>query len=164
MNEELRKQILSQIEMNARIDLKTIATTCNVAEEDVANEMAAMEKEKIICGYLTLINWDNTSREVVTALIEVKVKPQMTSGFEAIAKQISVFPEVNSVYLMSGGYDFMVLIEGRTMREVSAFVFDKLSTLESIVSTATHFVLKKYKDHGVDLIKEKKDKRQWVGA
>lgn len=164
MNEELRNKILNVIETNARIDLSVLSKQLNVEEIEIANEILEMEKEKIICGYLTLINWDKTSKEVVTALIEVKVKPQMTSGFEKIANQIAKFDEVTSIYLMSGGYDFTVLIEGKTMKEVSSFVFDKLSTLDSIVSTATHFVLKKYKDHGVNLNKNKKDPRTLIGV
>ena len=135
-----------------------------VEEATVANEVAKMEDEKIICGYHTLINWDNTSKEVVTALIEVKVSPQRGIGFDMLAERIARFNEVTSVYLMSGGFDFMVLIEGKSMKEVARFVFDKLSTLESVLSTSTHFVLKKYKDHGVDLVEKKKDERMMVSA
>lgn len=123
-----------------------------------------MEKEKIICGYHTLINWDNTSKEIVTALIEVKVSPQRGLGFDMLAQRIAKFNEVTSVYLMSGGFDFMVLIEGKSMKEVARFVFEKLSTLDSVLSTSTHFVLKKYKDHGVDLVEKKKDERMMVSA
>ena len=135
-----------------------------VEEAVVANEVAQMEKEHIICGYTTLINWDNTSKEVVTALIEVKVTPQRGIGFDSIAERVAKFPEVTSVYLMSGGFDFMVLIEGKSMKEIARFVFDKLSTLETVNSTSTHFVLKKYKDHGVDLVETKKDERMLVSA
>ena len=111
-----------------------------------------------------MINWDNTSKEVVTALIEVKVSPQRGLGFDMLAERIAKFNEVTSVYLMSGGFDFMVLIEGKSMKEVARFVFEKLSTLESVLSTSTHFVLKKYKDHGVDLVEKKKDERMMVSA
>ena len=124
----------------------------------------SMEKEKVICGYHTLINWDNTSKEIVTALIEVKVSPQRGLGFDMLAQRIAKFNEVTSVYLMSGGFDFMVLIEGKSMKEVARFVFEKLSTLDSVLSTSTHFVLKKYKDHGVDLVEKKKDERMMVSA
>ena len=121
-----------------------------------------MEKEHIICGYHTLINWDNTSDEKVVALIEVKGTPQRGMGFDKIAERIYQYNEVNAVYLMSGAYDFTVFIEGKTMREVALFVSEKLSTLESVLSTATHFVLKKYKDHGTILVQEVQDERMLI--
>jgi DNA-binding Lrp family transcriptional regulator len=120
-------------------------------EEEVANCIADMEKEHIICGYHTLINWDNTHSEKVTSLIEVKVTPQRGLGFDKIAERIYRFDEVKAVYLMSGGFDFTVIIEGKTMKEVSKFVADKLAPLEAVLSTSTHFVLKKYKDYGTVL-------------
>ena len=118
------------------------------SEAAVANEIADMEKKNIICGYHTMINWDNTGNEKVIALIEVKVTPQRGMGFDKIAERIYQYSEVNSVYLMSGAFDFTVIIEGKTMREVAQFVSEKLSPMDSVLSTATHFVLKKYKDHG----------------
>ena len=121
-----------------------------------------MEKEHIICGYHTLINWDNTSEEKVTALIEVKVTPQRGMGFDKIAERIYQYNEVNAVYLMSGAFDFAVFIEGKTMKEVALFVSSKLSTLDSVLSTSTHFVLKKYKDHGTVLVEEVQDERMLV--
>ncbi len=159
MEENVRLRILKNIEFNSRIDLHDLAVMLNISEAALANEIADMEKEKIICGYPTLINWDNTNKEVVTALIEVKVSPQRGLGFDNLATRIAKFTEVTSVYLMSGGFDFMVMIEGKSMKEVAKFVFDKLSTLDSVLSTSTHFVLKKYKDHGVDLVNEHKDER-----
>ena len=144
----MREKILAVIEKNSRIDIKDLAILLGESEVAVANEIADMEKERIICGYHTLINWDNTSNEKVMALIEVKVTPQRGMGFDKIAERIYNFPEVNAIYLMSGGFDFTVIIEKKTMREVAAFVSDKLAPLESIQSTATHFDLKKYKDHG----------------
>jgi len=164
MNQNIREKILRNLEHNSRIDLNDLAIMLGVEEATVANEVAKMEDEKIICGYHTLINWDNTSKEVVTALIEVKVSPQRGIGFDMLAERIARFNEVTSVYLMSGGFDFMVLIEGKSMKEVARFVFDKLSTLESVLSTSTHFVLKKYKDHGVELVEKKKDERMMVSA
>lgn len=160
MTEEIREEILMNLEKNSRIDLHELAIMLDVSEVDLANEIQDMETEKIICGYTTLINWDNTGKEIVTALIEVKVTPQRNLGFDDFAKRVAGFPEVTSVYLMSGGFDFMVLIEGKSMKQVSKFVFNKLSTLDSVLSTATHFVLKKYKDHGVNLVDEKKDERE----
>lgn len=164
MNEIMREKILRNLEFNSRIDLHDLAIMLDVNELDLVNEINQMEKEKIICGYHTLINWDNTSKEIVTALIEVKVSPQRGLGFDMLAQRIAKFNEVTSVYLMSGGFDFMVLIEGKSMKEVARFVFEKLSTLESVLSTSTHFVLKKYKDHGVDLVEKKKDERMMVSA
>jgi DNA-binding Lrp family transcriptional regulator len=144
----MRERILDHIEKNSRIDLKELAILLGTDEVTIANELAAMEKEHIICGYHTLINWDQTSREKVTALIEVRVTPQRGQGFDKIAERIYNYPEVNAVYLISGGYDLLVNLEGKTLREVASFVSNKLSTLDEVISTATFFVLKKYKDHG----------------
>lgn len=156
----MRNQILRMLEKNSRIDLKDMSIMLNVDEVTLANEIAEMEKEHIICGYHTLINWDHTTEEKVTALIEVKVTPQRGMGFDKIAERIYMFDEVNAVYLMSGGYDFTVILEGKTMKDVASFVSSKLSTLDSVLSTATHFVLKKYKDHGTVLEQETPDERE----
>ena len=121
--------------------------------------MAQMEKENIICGYHTLINWDKTSHDKVTALIEVKVTPQRGLGFDSIAERIYNYSEISAVYLMSGGFDFTVIIEGKTMKSVAQFVSEKLAPLEAVLSTSTHFVLKKYKDHGTVLDDNSKDER-----
>lgn len=164
MIDNLRKNILEVIEYNSKINLNVLSNLFNISEEEVANEISLMEKEKIICGYHTLINWDKTKNEIVTALIEVKVSPQRGMGFDKLANRIAKFSEVSSVYLMSGGFDYMVLIEGKSMKEISKFVFEKLSTLDSVLSTSTHFVLKKYKDHGICLEEEKTDKRMMVSA
>ena len=164
MNDKIREQILRNLEKNARIDVHDLSIMLNCDEVGLINEISKMEKEKIICGYHTLINWDNTTKEIVSALIEVKVTPQRGIGFDMIAERIARFNEVTSVYLMSGGFDFMVLIEGKSMKEISRFVFDKLSTLETVLSTSTHFVLKKYKDHGISLVEKKKDERIMVSA
>ena len=164
MNETMREKILRNLETNSRIDLHDLAIMLGIEEAELANEIQQMQDEKIICGYTTLINWDNTSKEIVTALIEVKVTPQRNQGFEMLAERISKFQEVTSCYLMSGGFDFMVLIEGKSMKEVAKFVFNKLSTLDSVLSTSTHFVLKKYKDHGVSLVSEDDDDRMMVSA
>ena len=130
-----------------------------INEIEVANELKRMEEEGIICGYHTLIDWEKTNIEKVSALIEVRVTPQRGQGFDNIAERIYKYPEVNSVYLISGGYDLLVTLEGRTLKEVSKFVSDKLSTLDSVLSTATHFILKKYKDHGTILTKKYEDER-----
>ena len=136
-----------------------LAIMLGVDEVAVANEVAQMEKENIICGYHTMINWENTSQEKVIALIEVKVTPQRGMGFDKLAERIYLYDEVETVYLMSGGYDFTVILNGKTLREVSQFVSDKLSTLDSVLSTSTHFVLKKYKEHGTVLAQKSKDER-----
>lgn len=158
----MREQILKTIEKNSRISIKELAILLGEAEIDVANEVAAMESEGIICGYHTLINWEQTSLERVNALIEVRVTPQRGQGFDNIAERIYKYPEVDAVYLISGGYDLLVSLEGKSLKEISSFVSDKLSTLESVLSTATHFVLKKYKDHGTILSKKEEDEREKI--
>ena len=158
----MREKILAVIEKNSRIDLKELAILLGENEVDVANEISNMEKEGIICGYHTLINWDNTSTEKVVALIGVKVTPQRGMGFDKIAERIYQFSAVSAVYLMSGSFDFTVIVEGKTMREVAQFVSDKLSPMESVLSTGTHFILKKYKDHGTILTENKTDERQLI--
>ena len=156
----MREKILSVIEQNARIDIKELAVILGMEEIDVANELKAMEEEGVICGYHTMIDWDKTSIDKVSALIEVRVTPQRGQGFDTIAERIYQYPEVNAVYLISGGFDLLVSIEGKSLKEVSLFVSDKLSTLETILSTGTHFILKKYKDHGIVLSKKKIDERE----
>ena len=147
----MREEILRLIENKSRIDLKEAAILLGMEEAEVANAIAEMEKENIICGYYTLIDWDKTNEDRVTALIEVRVTPQRGTGFDEIAERIMRYDEVKAVYLMSGGFDFTVIIEEKTMMEISQFVTSKLSTLDSILSTSTNFVLKKYKDYGTIL-------------
>ena len=156
----MREKILAIIEKNSRIDLKDLAALLGESEAAVANEIAEMEKENIICGYHTMINWDNTGDEKVIALIEVKVTPQRGMGFDKIAERIYQYSEVTSVYLMSGAFDFTVIIEGKTMREVAQFVSEKLSPMDSVLSTATHFVAKQYKDHGTVMRGKAEDERK----
>ncbi len=155
----MREKILTFIEKNSRIDLKELSIILGVDEVSVMNELEAMERERIICGYHTLIDWDKAGIEKVTALIEVRVTPQRGMGFDKVAERIYNYPEVNSVYLISGGFDFMVTIEGKTLREVSQFVSDKLSPLDAVLSTKTNFILKKYKDHGTVMAEPAKDER-----
>ena len=156
----MREKILTFIEKNSRIDLNELAIMLGVDEASVVKELEAMENERIICGYHTLIDWDKAGIEKVTAMIEVRVTPQRGMGFDKIAERIYNYPEVNSVYLISGGFDLMVTLEGKTLREVSQFVTDKLSTLDQVLSTKTNFILKKYKDHGTVMTgPAKKDER-----
>lgn len=150
------------IERNSRIDLKELAVILGVEEIDVANALADLETEGVICGYHTLIDWEKTSLEQVSALIEVRVTPQRGQGFDHIAERIYKYPEVNAVYLISGGYDLLITLEGKSLKEVAAFVSDKLAPLDSILSTATHFILKKYKDHGTVLSKKHVDQREKI--
>lgn len=155
----MREKILTFIEKNSRIDLKELAIVVGVDEVTLINELEKMEEEHIICGYHTIIDWDKVGIEKVTAMIEVRVTPQRGMGFDKVAERIYNYPEVNSVYLISGGFDFMVTIEGKTLREVSQFVSEKLSTLDSVLSTKTNFILKKYKDHGTVIAEQTKDER-----
>jgi len=141
--------ILSLLERNAKLTAEEIAVYLGVPEAEIRREIANLEKEQIICGYGAYVNWERTDMEFLTALIEVKVTPSRDQGFHRIAERIYLFDEVKAVYLMSGSYDLAVVIEGKSLKEISLFVSDKLSPLESVLSTATHFVLKKYKDHGV---------------
>lgn len=158
----MKETLLKAIENNAQRTVTDLAAMLGASEAAIADELTAMEKERIICGYHTLINWDKTNTEKVTALIEVKVTPQRGEGFDKIAKRIYLFDEVRAVYLMSGGFDLTVIIEGATMKEVALFVGQKLAPLEAVLSTATHFVLKKYKDYGIILEKEQKDERMAI--
>ncbi len=159
----MREQILDFLEKDSRYSAKDLAVMLGVSEETVAAEVKKMEDEQIICNYGTLINWDKTDKEFVTALIEVRVTPQRDLGFDKIAERIYRFDEVKAVYLMSGGFDLTVIVEGKNIKEIAHFISDKLSALESILSTATHFVLKKYKEHGIIFEDEKrKDERMVV--
>ena len=145
----MRESILSLLEKDSRLAAADIAERLGVDASAVAAEIKRMEEERVICGYQTLVNWDKTESAPVTALIEVKVTPQRGMGFDKIAERIYLFDEVKAVYLMSGGFDLTVILEGKTLREVALFVSEKLAPLDSVLSTATHFVLKKYKDHGI---------------
>lgn len=156
---ELKEKILRALAKNAKIDLGELAIMLGCTKEELTVSIAEMETDKIICGYPTLIDWDKVSDEKVTALIELKVTPQRGQGFDKIAERIYKFDEVESVYLMSGGFDLTVIIRGKSMREVSRFVFEKLAPMDSILSTATHFVLKKYKDQGIIMQFESDDER-----
>lgn len=158
----MREQILNIIEKNSRIDTHEMAIRLGVEEVAIVEEMQKMEQEGVICGYHTMINWEKTTEEKVTALIEVRVTPQRGQGFDNIAERIYKYSEVQSVYLISGGYDLLVTLEGKTLKEVSTFVTDKLSTLETVLSTATHFILKKYKDHGTVMTKKYEDERMMI--
>ena len=159
----MRKDILKLIDKNSKMSVHDIAAMLNATEDEIQAEICAMEADQVICGYTTLINWDKVNdEEAVTALIEVKVTPQRGDGFDRIAERIYKFEEVEAVYLMSGAYDLTVIIHGRSMREVATFVSGRLATMESVMSTATHFILKKYKEHGIALCEKNKDERMLI--
>jgi DNA-binding Lrp family transcriptional regulator len=156
------KEILEILEKNGRISDEKLALMLNMKEEDVRAAIKKLEEDNVIVGYNTLINWDKSDRETVTALIEVKVTPQRGQGFDKVAERIYRYPQVKACYLMSGGFDLTVVIEGKTMKEVALFVAEKLAPLESVMSTATHFVLKRYKDEGVIFEENGRDDREAV--
>ena len=141
--------ILRLLEEDSRLTPEQIALMCDKEVGDIRRMIEDYESEGVILGYQALIDWDKTDREYVSALIEIKIAPQRDHGFDSVAEKISNFPEVQSLYLMSGGFDLAVIIEGRTMKEVAYFVARKLATIQDVISTATHFVLRKYKDKGV---------------
>ena len=132
----MREEILNLINKNSRLTAAEIAKVLNAKENVVAEEIKKMEEEQIICGYNTLINWDKTDRELVTALIEVKVTPQRGNGFDKIAERICQFEEVKACYLMSGGFDFTVILEEKSLKEIAFFVSDKLSPIDAVIGTA----------------------------
>ena len=142
-------KILNLLEEDATLTAKQLAVMLDKEEGDIKKSIEAYEKDGVILGYKTIIDWDKTDKEYVTALIEVKLTPQRDRGFDKVAEKIYNYPEVQSLYLMSGAYDLAVFIEGKTMKEVAYFVAQKLAPIDSVISTATHFVLRKYKDKGV---------------
>lgn len=145
-----------------KVSRARMALMLGMSEEEINAQIEKLEKENVIVGYKTLINWDKTDREVVNALIELKVTPQRGEGFDKIADRILKYPQVKSLYLMSGTYDLAVTLEGKSMRDVALFVAQKLAPMEEILSTATHFVLKKYKEEGVVFVEDESDPRQMI--
>ena len=158
MNEILR---LLDIE-KGKIDRAKIAAMLRIDESEVDAKLTELERNNFIVGYRTIVNWAKTDRDIVTALIELKVTPQRGEGFDRIAERIYKYPQVTSLYLMSGAYDLAITIEGKTMQEVALFVAQKIAPMESVISTATHFVLKKYKEEGIVFEDNEKDTRQVI--
>ena len=154
--------LLELLEQDCTQSPAQLAAQAGMTEVEAKDELRRLEEEGVILVYQAVIDWDRVKRENVTALIEVKVTPQRGMGFDKIAERIYQYSEVNAVYLMSGAFDFTVFIEGKTMRQVAQFVSDKLAPLDSVLSTATHFVLKKYKDHGTVLCDEVQDERMLI--
>ncbi|MBO4950772.1 MAG: Lrp/AsnC family transcriptional regulator [Clostridia bacterium] len=149
MDKGLKNKVLSLIEGDARLSKERIAVMLDEPVEAIAQTIEELENDGVVLGYKALVDWDKTDREYVTALIELKVTPQRDRGFEKVAERISNYPEVKDMYLMSGAYDYCVIIEGKTMKQVALFVAEKLATIENVISTSTHFVLRKYKNNGV---------------
>ena len=163
MNKEFDKisqRTLEILENDCSISKKQIALMLDKEEGEIADIIAGLEKSKTIVGYKAIVDWEKTGKETVTALIELKISPQKDRGFDKIAEKIYNFPEVKAAYLMSGGFDLALIIRGRTIREVAAFVAEKLAVMDNIVSTATHFVLRRYKEKDfLYSFDEKEDKR-----
>ena len=151
--------LLKILEDNANLTPEQLAVMCRKEVGDIKKAIDEYEKEGVIVGYKTMIDWDKVGEEMVTAMIEVKVTPQREAGFDQIADRVRNFDEVHSVYLIAGAYDFMVVIQGRTLREISHFVSEKLAIIEDVIATSTNFVLKKYKDHGVIFQTPSQDER-----
>ena len=145
----MKNKILKLLEDDARLTERQLAIMLDTDEASIKAEIESLEQSGTILGYKTMIDWEKTDRESVCAMIDVKLTPQRDRGFDRVAEKIYNYPEVQAVYLMSGAYDLSVLREGQTMNEVASFVSQKLSTIDSVTSTATHFVLHKYKDKGV---------------
>ncbi|MCL1859504.1 MAG: Lrp/AsnC family transcriptional regulator [Oscillospiraceae bacterium] len=149
MQTQISKEILERLENDCRISPRNLALMLNKEEGEIKEIIGELEKERAILGYKAVIDWEKTDKEYVTALIELKVVPQRDGGFDKIAEKIYNYEEVQTAYLMSGGFDLAVILEGRTMREVAYFVAEKIAVMDGIISTATHFVLRKYKEKGV---------------
>lgn len=162
MENSLSEQILKMLENNSRLTNQEIAIMLGVSEEKVHMEIADLESTHIICGYHTLIDWDKVSHEDVTAFVELRVTPQGGDGYQKLAEKIKEFPQVVTLYLMSGAYDFLVMVRGKNLKEISLFVSGKLASIEEVQSTTTHFTLTKYKELGVDFDMGRPDERMVV--
>lgn len=153
------KELLELLEKDHSLTPEQLAIILNRTPEEILEQIHNLEADKIIVKYHTIINWEKVGLDNVTAIIDVKITPQREVGFDAIAERIYRFPEVRDLYLMSGAFDLMVMIEGKTLKEVSQFVAMKLSTIEGVISTTTHFMLKKYKEAGVIFDDQEEDRR-----
>lgn len=157
----IKERIAHLIEKNSRLTTKDVAIMLDLEQTLVQELIIEMEQEKIICGYQTLINWEKTNDEEVSAVIELKVTPQRGGGFDSIAEKIYQYPEIEACYLMSGSYDFMLILHKASMKKIAKFV-NRLAVLDDVVSTATHVVLTRYKDHGTVFADKQENKRQVV--
>jgi DNA-binding Lrp family transcriptional regulator len=158
----MQKKILEILRNNSRISAEEMAVMLGTTADVITETVRDLEKNGVIIGYNTLIDWEKTECETVTAYIEVRVTPQRGQGFDKVAERIYQYPQVSACSLMSGGFDLFVIVEGKTMKEVALFVAEKLAPIDSVLSTATHFVLKKYKDNGIIFNRVLKDEREAV--
>ena len=155
-------KLLQLLEQDCTLTPEQLASMADMTVEEVKAAIKRYEDEKIILGYKAIVDWDRTDREAVTALIEVKVTPQRGEGFDRVAERIYQYDEVESVYLLSGAFDLPVIISGRTLKEVAQFVGERLSTLEDVTGTATHFILHKYKEKHLIFEKQEKQPKEWI--
>ena len=160
--DQISTKLLKLLESDCTLSIAQLAAMCDTTEDDIKERIAALKAEGILLGYKAVVNWERTAIENVTALIEVNITPQRDKGFDRIAQRIYQYEEVESCYLMSGGYDLTVILSGRTLREVAMFVSQKLSTIEGVTSTATHFILKKYKQQNVVFIPREVQKERLI--
>ena len=156
------EKLLRLLENDCTMTRAQLAASCGISEQEVADQIAAMEKERYILGYKALVDWEKTADETVTALIEVHVVPQSEQGYDRIAERIYQYDEVESMYLMSGAFDLTVIISGRTLREVALFVSERLSTIQGVTGTATHFILKKYKEKHLVFRPQDPEEREYI--
>ena len=155
----MKTELLKLLSRNARYSVSQLADMLAVSEDEVTAQIKALEKEGVICGYKAVIDWDSVDGSCVSAIIEMRVTPKADLGFEEVAEKIAAYREVESVYLMSGGYDLNVVVKGKTLKEVAQFVARELATIDSVMSTATHFVMRRYKEMDVCLFESEKDDR-----
>ena len=158
----MNTKLLRLLEQDCTMTPEQLASMADMTVEDVRAQRKEYEEEKFILGYQAIVDWDRTERESVTALIEVKVTPQRGAGFDRVAERIYQYDEVESVYLMSGAFDLTVIISGRTLREVAEFVGQRLATIEDVTGTATHFILKKYKEKHLIFEKQEQQERELI--
>ncbi|WP_458119603.1 Lrp/AsnC family transcriptional regulator [Paenibacillus sp. Z6-24] len=156
---ELKLQVLDLLKEDARRTPQLISTLLGVEETEIKKAIQELEDDHVIVKYATVVNWSKVDEETVTALIEVQITPERGRGFEGIAERIYLYPQVKSVYLMSGAYDLLVEVEGQNLKEVASFVSERLSPIESVLSTKTHFILKKYKQDGIIFEENEDDQR-----
>jgi len=158
----MNAKLLRLLEEDCTLNTAQLAAAADMTEEEVKREVKAMEEDRLILGYKAIVDWDSTQIESVTALIEVKVTPQRGEGFDRVAERIYQYDEVESVYLMSGAFDLTVIISGRTLKEVAQFVGEKLATIEDVTGTATHFILRKYKEKHLIFKRKEQQEREWI--
>ena len=162
MEKAIREQLLSMLENNSKLTERDIAIMLGLTEDEVHEEIAGLEKAHVICGYHTLIDWNKVNDDDVTALVELRVTPQGGEGYQKLAEKIKGYPQLVTLYLMSGAYDFLVMVKGKTLKEISLFVSGKLASIEEVQSTTTHFTLTKYKELGVSFEVKQTDERMVV--